>query len=319
LQLKDNPHNLDKVQKNVDVIFDKARQFVKQIDLDIKNLVQTERSFADEEKEAREWGLKTEFWSTQLVTNEQAKKQSHDSIERNIKTNKELVTQMRDAVDQVRMELIIKLLKETKDLLSITSEEKKQRLEKINEKISTEANREVLHVLAAEIEKIQKEVKSSELRPDIVEATKTYLREPDSTYLDFLINGLAKNQRHSDVYLLLTTVLAKGVWQGSTKLDKVAIDSYFVGFRDQTPQDKIFTNLVAQLKETQFVNQIKIEDPKTGLALAILYLSALAVRPDCLNLDDLWQIFSDDLKMLSPSPFWGDSYPDFDVVMSFSS
>lgn len=302
-RLKSNSQRLEEVRKIADDILIETRQFVKLIEIDLKNLAETESSFVEEEKVAQEWGINTEHWSIQLVTLEEAKSQPRGNIEQSIKVNRDLRSQICDSVEQFRMELTIKMLKESTDLLTIVPEDKKQRLVKINEKIPNEVKLDVLRAFAAEIEKITNEVNSSQSKPDIVEAAKIYLREPDPAYLDLLVNGLAKNRRHNDVYLLLSAVLAKGIWQSNEAIEKTTVDSYFEGLRDRTPQDRIFNNLVVQLRETQFVNQIKIEDPKIGLAIAILYLSALAVRPDCLNPNDLWRIYSDDIKILSP--LWG--------------
>ena len=76
-----------------------------------------------------------------------------------------------------------------------------------------------------------------------------------------------------------------------------------MGFRDRTLAGELSGNLIAFLKETQLVYQAKVEDPKVGLGLAVLYLSALAVEPKCLNVNDLYQFYSDELKSLSP--VWG--------------
>jgi hypothetical protein len=302
-QSKNNPHLLQKTRKAIDDVSQDARKYVQSIRLELDNLVQSRQSFEDAIKKAEEWQIDTATWSVQSITLEQAKKQSQENIARGAKINIELVKQIHSAVEESKRELIARLLKASADLLSMASDEQAQQIERINEKILVATSRDPLLSLEAELSKISEEIDSLQSIPNITELAEMYQKEPDAVYLDAILDGLARHRRHGDVYVLLTSLLLKGIWQSGTKLERTIVDSYFTGFQDHTPAQKLCTNLIVLLKETQLVYQAKIEDPKAGLGISVLYLSALAVCPNCLDPNDLWRIYSDDVKVLSP--LWG--------------
>jgi hypothetical protein len=300
---KNNPHQLQKTKKTIDEISQEANKHAQQIEIELANLAQSQRIVEEALRMADEWELNSEAWRTQSVTVEAGQKQSRDEVTRGIKINKDLAKQIQDAIDGSRANLIASLLKQCSELISLANDEQKVRIKKINEKVPQCLTRIDLTSFEKDLLTITQEINSLQAMPSVEEAAQMYQKEHDTFYLDVLLDGLVKNRRHGDVYLLLSLLLLKGIWKTGSNLEKPIADSYFMGFRDHIPAADLFSNLVAFLKETQLVYQTKVEDPKVGLGLAILYLSALAVEPKSLNPNDLWQIYTDDIKNLSP--VWG--------------
>jgi hypothetical protein len=303
LQSRDNPHLLQETRKAVDEVTQDVHKYVQLVRLEVDNLGKSRQSLEEAVIKAKEWQIGTEIWLSQSVTMDQAKKQSREDIARGVKINKELVKQIQNAVDESRRDLISRLLNESSDLIAQANDEQRQRIESAHERVSLADSRQELLSLEKIISEISDEISSAQAKPDVVEAAQMYLNDPDVVYLDVLLDALARNRRHGDVYMLLTTLFVKGMWQSGTKLDKTIVDSYFAGFQDHTSVHKLFSHLIILLKGTQLVYQVKIDDPGTGLGLSILYLSAMAVRPGCLDPNDLWQIHADSIKTLSP--LWG--------------
>lgn len=303
LPSKTNPHFLIRARKSIEEINEEAKRIAQSIKSDLEKIYQTVKEIDVALQSAQQWGVQIDSWRSQITTLEEAKKQPREAIERSIKINREIVAQIREAVEAAKAGLIEQSVIQASDLLPLADEDQQQKINHLISRIYAATSRDVFVSLSEELQQLTDEINLSLSMPDIVEAARIYQKEPDPGYLEVLIDGLAKNRRHNDVYLLLTILLSKGIWKSGTSVEKHVIDSYFIGFRDQTPSQDLFINLVAHLKETQLLNQIKLADTKASLGVAILYLTILAVRPDALAAGDLWQIYNDELKSLSP--FWG--------------
>lgn len=248
---------------------------------------------------ARDWNIPADSANLQTkVTPEVALR----DLERFTRVIQDHQRQWQEQVQQARSQFTAQLLTDCESALAQSGVLlETDTIHNLQARIMNDITDAELRACRVELDAILNRLASAQARlSDLQEPAESYLREPDQTYLELVLEALAKRRRDPVVYVLLNIALHSGVIKPGTEISAAVINAYLNGLLAVTPAEDALAAAIDTLGNSFFVTALHTPDPETRLGLSIFYLSALAARPGCLVSTDLWQLRVDSLPVSAP-------------------